>query len=108
MTGVDKAMTASGRQSLSMRLRGDLVARIRAGEWSPGAPLPSGRTMAADTDVAVRTMRRAILSLVDEGLLRRRQGAGTFVRRSLCAIADPVSGESRTAHAEEEPGTRAR
>jgi GntR family transcriptional regulator len=42
--------------------------------------LPPERELAADFDVSRITVRKAIDGLVNEGLLVRRQGSGTFVR----------------------------
>ncbi len=51
----------------------------RLASMSPGEPLPSERDLAREMGVARMTLRRAIESLVHEGRLLRRQGAGTFV-----------------------------
>lgn len=44
-----------------------------------GDAIPAERDIAADYDVSRITVRRAIEGLVEEGLLTRRRGAGTFV-----------------------------
>lgn len=49
------------------------------GTMSAGEPLPAERDLARDLGVARMTLRRAVDSLVAEGRLLRRQGAGTFV-----------------------------
>ncbi|KKZ71172.1 GntR family transcriptional regulator [Streptomyces showdoensis] len=48
------------------------------GTWPPGSKLPTERALAAETGVSVTTVRRAYEDLVALGLVRRRQGAGTF------------------------------
>lgn len=45
----------------------------------PGEPLAAERDLSRDLGVARMTLRRAVDSLVEEGRLIRRQGAGTFV-----------------------------
>jgi GntR family transcriptional regulator len=70
------------RLPLYARLRDIFVRRIAAGEWRPSAPLPSESTLARIYDVSVGTMRKALAELADEGLLERRHGSGTFVRRA--------------------------
>jgi GntR family transcriptional regulator len=70
------------RLPLYERLRESFLAKIRSGEWGPGAALPAELTLAAIHNVALGTVRRAIDALVDDGLLERRQGSGTFVRGS--------------------------
>ncbi|MEU6860661.1 GntR family transcriptional regulator [Glycomyces sp. NPDC046736] len=43
--------------------------RIQAGEWAPGAAMPSERQVAEEYDVARPTARRALAVLEEEGLL---------------------------------------
>jgi GntR family transcriptional regulator len=57
--------------------------RILAGEWVPGISLPSEQLLAQEGHVALGTMRRALQVLVDEGLIERVHGRGTFVREGL-------------------------
>ena len=64
-----------------LRLAEDLRTRISAGEWQPGDRLPSEGELAAAHDVALGTVRQAVGQLVENGLLERVQGRGTFVRR---------------------------
>lgn len=73
---------ADQRLPLYARLAELLTRRIAAGEWSPDAPLPSETALAADYGVSLGTLRKATEQLVDEGLLERRQGSGTYVRRA--------------------------
>lgn len=63
------------------RLRDALAARIAQGEWGAEQPLPSDNALARDHDLSVGTVRKAVQQLVDEGLLERRQGTGTFLRK---------------------------
>ncbi|WP_419992533.1 GntR family transcriptional regulator [Streptomyces boninensis] len=53
---------------------------ISDGNWAPGAQLPVERELADSLAVSINTLRRAVSQLVDEGVVQRRQGAGTFVR----------------------------
>lgn len=62
------------------RLRDTLSARIARGDWTPEAPIPSEARLAREFDVSVGTVRKAVDGLVDEGLLERRQGSGTYLR----------------------------
>lgn len=60
-----------------------LRTRILQGEWAPGDNLPAEAALARSYGVALGTMRQALAVLVDEGLLVREQGRGTFVRLGL-------------------------
>src|SRR3981081_3579066 len=46
---------------------------------SPGSPMPTERSLAADFDVSRTTVRQALAELTVEGRLLRVQGKGTFV-----------------------------
>lgn len=79
-------MTAPSAQSDTrlpayLRLRDDIARRIAASEWGPDDVLPSENRLSADHALSVGTVRKAIQQLVDEGLLERRQGSGTFLRK---------------------------
>lgn len=53
--------------------------RIQSGEWPAGSAIPPERELARVLGVSRLTVRQAIQNLVQEGLVSRRQGAGTFV-----------------------------
>jgi GntR family transcriptional regulator len=55
------------------------VSKISAGEWSPGSSIPSEIRLSKDLGVSHGTVRKAITELVDNHLLVRKQGKGTFV-----------------------------
>ena len=72
-------LDAGGRGSLYQRLERGLRGAIERGVVAPEQPLPAERDLAADLQVSRITVRKAMDALVAEGLLIRRQGAGTFV-----------------------------
>lgn len=57
--------------------------RIVSGRWPAHMRLPSEPEMAQNLGVARGTLRRALRSLIDDGLLVQHQGRGTFVRSSM-------------------------
>ena len=69
------------RLPLYQRLREEMLAKISAGEWTPGAPIPTEAELTRHYGVAIGTVRKAVDTLVNEGLLLRSQGRGTFLRR---------------------------
>ena len=58
-----------------------LLDSVVAGCWQPGDRLPSEQSLAEQYGVAPGTVRQAISNLVNDGVLERRQGRGTFVRQ---------------------------
>jgi len=61
------------------RIDADIRRRIAGGEWSPGVVLPSRRELAAEYNVAVKTVQRAITPLVEDGTLEANPRRGTVV-----------------------------
>jgi DNA-binding LacI/PurR family transcriptional regulator len=70
---------SSARGLKFQQLAGDLRRGILAGEWAPGAKLPTEADLTVETGLSLTTVRRAFDELVGEGLITRRQGAGSFV-----------------------------
>lgn len=52
---------------------------IEDGRWQVGDRIPAERELAVTFSVSRMTLRQAVQTLVDEGILERRVGAGTFV-----------------------------
>jgi len=73
---LDEASRLPLYQQLQRALRQAIETRV----LSPDDALPPERDLAADFNVSRITVRKAIDGLVNEGLLVRRQGSGTFVR----------------------------
>ena len=53
--------------------------KIQTGEYQPSMRLPSEAELAAQFGVSTITVKKAVLNLVEQGLLKRKQGKGTFV-----------------------------
>ena len=64
-------------QSVSQRLHENLGRIIAAA--APGERLPSEPALARDLGVSRATLREAMRTFETQGLIRRRQGSGTYV-----------------------------
>lgn len=60
-----------------------LETKIATGEWREGHQLPTESELANQFDISNITVKRAVLELVDKGLLYRQRGKGTFVAPQL-------------------------
>ncbi len=60
-------------------VRAEVLRRIRAREWVPGAVIPGEESLAVEFGVARATVNRALRDLAEAGLLERRRKAGTRV-----------------------------
>jgi DNA-binding GntR family transcriptional regulator len=67
------------RLSLRHRIAENLRGRVEAGEFGPGARLPSEPNLARSLGVSRSSLRSGIAILEEDGLLRRRHGSGTYV-----------------------------
>lgn len=70
-------------QSRYGKLASAIKERIIQGEWLPGQMIPSESGLSAQYGVALGTMRQALALLVEDGVLQRHHGKGTFVTRGL-------------------------
>jgi DNA-binding GntR family transcriptional regulator len=71
-------MTADG-MTLHEFVANALTERIRQGEWAVGAALPSESSFCKFYGVSRHTLRHALATLEENGLILRRQGAPTRV-----------------------------
>lgn len=65
-----------------IQIHNQLREKIEAGEWGVGEKIPAERDLATQFGVSRMTLRQAVQTLVDDGILERRVGAGTFVASS--------------------------
>lgn len=72
-------ITGNGAIPLYMQIKELLIARIGKGDWLPGSIIPSEINLAQELGVSQGTVRKAITELVENNVLTRRQGRGTFV-----------------------------
>jgi GntR family transcriptional regulator len=74
---IDKELPIPYHYQLRELLRGE----IAVGRWEVGERLPSERELCETFNLSRTTVREAIDALVNEGLLQREKGRGTFVAR---------------------------
>lgn len=72
-------MTIQTQEKKYREVERTLRQEIQSGKWLPGERLPSERDMARRFEVAHMTIRQAVGALIQEDLLRRVHGKGTFV-----------------------------
>ena len=69
------------RRPIYRRLRDQIAAEIAQNIWKPGEAIASEAELAAKYDISVATVRKAVDTLVIDGLIERVSGSGMFVRR---------------------------
>jgi GntR family transcriptional regulator len=74
---IDRGSTDTPSEQITAIVR----ARIVSGEYPAGSRVPSNTTLSQEFGVANRTVRKALLPLVEEGLIETKPGWGTFVAR---------------------------
>ena len=72
-------LTKTEGVALYVQIRETLRQQIRNGQLEPGQKLPAEDELAAQFGVSRMTVRQGISDLIDEGVLYRRRGVGTFV-----------------------------
>jgi GntR family transcriptional regulator len=65
--------------ALYYQIRTDLLRRVGSGEFAPDTSLPSERELCDYYQVSRPTVRQALQELVNDRVLERRRGIGTFV-----------------------------
>jgi GntR family transcriptional regulator len=86
---VNKLVGYEGRYRLDHRdskplyyqLKEIIKLQVREKTWKFDELIPSENVLAETYDVSVGTVKKALSALVEEGILYRRQGKGTFVSR---------------------------
>ncbi|MBC7806962.1 MAG: GntR family transcriptional regulator [Akkermansiaceae bacterium] len=74
----------------------DIRRQIAAGRWQAGDRLPGEYDFANQFNVAYLTVRHAVSNLLDEGVLIRVRGKGTFVADAVPSVL-PISTRRQTA-----------
>jgi GntR family transcriptional regulator, histidine utilization repressor len=60
-------------------IRAEVLRRIRARDWAPGALIPGEEALAVEFGVARATVNRALRDLAEAGVIERKKRAGTRV-----------------------------
>ncbi len=75
-------MHEAGReQSLTNQVRQDILNRIKEKDYPEGSKIPTEKQFCEQYGVSRITIQNAILSLVNDGVLYRIKGKGTFVKK---------------------------
>ena len=69
------------------RLREAVIGAVESGELEVGAKVTGERELSEALGLSLGTTQKALVRLMDEGFLVRRQGHGTFVGSARRAIA---------------------
>ena len=75
---------------LYLQLAGLLRGRIESGEWKPGQKIPSENELNRLYGVSRMTARQVLAQLVNDDLLFRVQGKGTFVAHRKISTRSPA------------------
>lgn len=70
------------------QLRMALLASINDGHWTAGERLPTETELVIATRFSLGTVQRALRALTEEGVVRRKQGSGSFVASGHHRIDD--------------------
>ncbi|KRN04446.1 GntR family transcriptional regulator [Holzapfeliella floricola] len=62
-----------------IQIHNHIKQKIETGQWQLGQRLPSERNLSETFGVSRMTLRQAISTLAEEGILERRPGSGTYV-----------------------------
>jgi GntR family transcriptional regulator len=85
-------VTARRRQrSLARSVAADLRTALQDGTLGADGRLPAEPELARLLGVSRATIREAVAELEEQGLVRRRQGAGTFVQRNLAQVRNNLN-----------------
>lgn len=76
-----KTLDKRSRMPAYAQMADILRASISQGEYPPGGRLPAELALAKAYGVSAMTARQAVSVLEEEGLVRRVQGSGTYVRK---------------------------
>jgi len=92
-------MSEELNKPLYTRIQEYIAEKILSGKLAPDSKIQSERDFSEDLGVSRMTVRRAITELVNEGLLERKHGSGTYVAKpKLTYEADEVANYVQAMH----------
>lgn len=104
MTALSFSRTSS--TPLYIQIAKSIRRQINEGQITKGDAIPSERELCEITGASRVTIRKAVDQLIDEGLLLRKQGSGTFVSERIEMPATYLGGFTEDARARgEDPGS---
>jgi len=74
--------------TIQNQIKGIILDKIKSGEYKVGDKIPSEREMSQVYHVSRTAVRNAILSLMNEGIVVRATGQGTFVKKEINYVKD--------------------
>ena len=89
---MNEVLVRIGPAPLHEQISDLILQRIVAGDWPSHYKLPAEPQLAVQFEVSRGTIRRALKTLIDQGLLLQVQGKGTFVATST-TIEQPIAQE---------------
>lgn len=103
---IDLSANKASSTPLYIQIAKSIRSHINEGRIEKGEAIPSERALCEITGASRVTVRKAVDQLIDEGLLRRKQGSGTFVSERIEVPATYLGGFTEDAQARgEEPGS---
>ncbi|MYI02727.1 MAG: GntR family transcriptional regulator [Gammaproteobacteria bacterium] len=103
---IDLSSSKTGNTPLSLQIAKSIRRQIHEGQIATGEALPSERELCELTGASRVTIRKAVDQLIDEGLLWRKQGSGTFVSERIEVETTHLGGFTDDTRARgEEPGS---
>ena len=97
----EKADKSKLKKLKHVKIYDQLYEQIKNGTYPPEAQLPPETALAASMNVSRMTLRKALLLLIEDGLIKNVPGVGNFVRSartSLPASVGAVSGKTVPLH----------
>ena len=87
------AQSTARRPKLADVVVDTLRKRIAAGEFAPGAKLPTESRLTTEFGVSRTVVREALAALSADGMVQSRQGAGVFVMANAASTFTSIGGE---------------